>query len=624
MAEQRDSHQCQIGLDDFRRCDWRKVLAGTARADYAEISQALFSAARCAAEEGREAEARIFGLLADACSMVLRPSSPNAPFQPMFVMAGKRSAIPEDLRREDLDFFVLILDEIDHPRLQARLADLVWLMKSPRDPKFALTAIDSYRKIPLNTESWARDGRACWERAVQLSLMLGNAARDRLRQIEETLLSALKRARAKDGFLALWLAELLLETGLGRSKAAEIASKLEQLAKQFDSDRELHQEREYYDCAAKWYTKADDDRKFAEMTVYLAESWVKEAVARISSGAPSHMVATMFLERAIHTYRRIPRKMRADFRVDERIQELHRLKREAGEKSLDEMATVTTPPVDITELVTEARKAVGGRQLLDALAIFASIYPGVRVDNLRASAIDGLRNHPLYALSSAMAFSKDGRVVAKRPSMSLSSGDDSENEATIWAEMARDYGLDIALAVNGRIWPALETLLLEHRLTERDLVALSAQSPIVPYGRERIVGKALFAGFERDFVTATHLLVPQVEHIVRWHLKLRGVTTTTLDANGIENEVGMSRLLDMSEVEDVFGKDLTFELKALFADPLGPNLRNEVAHGLLEYEAAQSYYTVYAWWFFFRLVFKTFLKEASVGSNSAEQGSEED
>jgi hypothetical protein len=184
--------------------------------------------------------------------------------------------------------------------------------------------------------------------------------------------------------------------------------------------------------------------------------------------------------------------------------------------------------------------------------------------------------------------------------------------------MIKHYGLEIGLVVRGTIWPALEILLLEHRLTERDLVAMSARSPVVPYGREGIVAKGLFAGFERDFVIATHLLVPQIEHMVRWHLKVRKVKTTIMNENGIENEKGLSSLLVLPEVNDIFGKDLAFELKALFTDPFGPNLRNDVAHGLLEYDAAQSIYAVYAWWFVFRLVFKTFINQESVKKKSLE------
>ena len=622
MADERYPHDMEISPDDFRRCGWRKIIDGIERDGYSAMWQAFSSAARRAIEEDRKAEGKVLWLLADACSMKLHPSSLNDPFRPMLVMEGKRSAIPEDFEQDIVEFFAQIVDGIDDPWLQARISDLVWLVKRPRDPKFALVAIDSYRKIPLDTETWIRDGRECWERAIRLGIMLAKGASDRSREIEEALFSTLKSTQPEDGFLALWFADLMMEAGLGRSKQAEIVKKLEELAIYFDDAGELHRAREYCYAAAKWYRKLGDNHKVAEMTVRLAEAWVKEAIARMSSDTPSHMVGAMFLENAIHAYRRIPRKIRADFKVDERIQELYRKKREAGEKSLDEMGVISSPSIDITKLVENAKKAVSGKQLPDALAAFADIYPGIRVDKLRSSAIDLLRNYPLQTLFPTTVISRDGRVIAKLPASGSSGKDDSDDDPIIWAEMVKYYGIEISLLVQGTIRPALETLLLEHRLTERDLVAVSARSPVVPHGREGIVGKGLFAGFERDFVTATHLLVPQIEHMVRWQLKARNVKTTVLDANGIENEIGLSSLLDLSEVNDIFGKDLAFELKALFADPFGPNLRNEVAHGLLEYDAAQSVYAIYAWWFFFRLVFKVFLNRASSERSSAKHSDE--
>ncbi len=58
----------------------------------------------------------------------------------------------------------------------------------------------------------------------------------------------------------------------------------------------------------------------------------------------------------------------------------------------------------------------------------------------------------------------------------------------------------------------------------------------------------------------------------------------------------------MPEAEKVFGVDLRFELKAVFTDSIGPNLRNEVAHGLLTDNAAFGTTPVYAWWMLLRWV----------------------
>jgi hypothetical protein len=342
------------------------------------------------------------------------------------------------------------------------------------------------------------------------------------------------------------------------------------------------------------------------MTVFVAEGWVKEAVARISSDQPSHMVAASFYENAIQTYRSIPRSERAAHRVDERIAELHKSLNEAGKRSLDEMSVISSPSIDITQLVEKARNAVRGKSTIDALAAFANIYRGARAVQMRESSEKMLQEHPLQALVSATHMSRDGRVIAKRPGMGLGDADSDDTQAAIWAEMVKHYCMELSLVVQGQIWPALEVLALEHRLRESDFVAIASDSPIVPKGRERLFGKALFAGYEKDFVIALHLLVPQIEHMVRWHLKAANIKTTNLDKDGVENENGLSALMELPEVTQIFGEDLSFELKALFCDAFGPNLRNELAHGLLDDEACHSTYAIYAWWLGLKLVFNMF------------------
>ncbi len=270
------------------------------------------------------------------------------------------------------------------------------------------------------------------------------------------------------------------------------------------------------------------------------------------------------------------------------------------------MNRVSTPGVDISKLVENARKAVSGKTLVEALKAFCNLHHGVDVKQARESALERLRNHPMHAFFPATVMSRDGRVIAKRPGLSYSGALSENDEITIRAEMVRDHALFISIVAHGDIWPALEILWLEHRLREYDFVGLASQSPIVPKDRVRLFGKALFAGYDRDFATALHLLVPQIEHMVRYHLKQSGAKTTSLDLNGIEKENGLTTLMDLPEADAIFGDSLSFEIRALFCDAFGPNLRNELAHGLLDDEACQSIHSVYAWWFGLRLIFNTF------------------
>ncbi|MER8077825.1 DUF4209 domain-containing protein, partial [Acinetobacter pittii] len=66
----------------------------------------------------------------------------------------------------------------------------------------------------------------------------------------------------------------------------------------------------------------------------------------------------------------------------------------------------------------------------------------------------------------------------------------------------------------------------------------------------------------------------------------------------------------------VFKEDLTFEIKSLFCDPLGANLRNEIAHGLMDHNACNSLHGVYAWWLTLKLVFNTYWNAARQAQES--------
>jgi tetratricopeptide (TPR) repeat protein len=617
--EERYPEGTTASIDDFRRSGWKAAIESSEREDYHSMWSALSRAASAALASGDASQAKVLWLLADACSMMLKPASVNEPFQPIMVMEGKRTALPEDFKDPDVDLLAEISEEVNDHWLRARLADISWLLKKPRNQAHALRAIDSYRSILLDAQTWTRGGQECWERAISLTRSLRTAAGDRIQKIEADIIKAFNAASEDDGFLALWLADLLLASGFGKDWCAATADRLGVLARVFDQKGELHQAREFFEAAGKWYKRAGDEVKAIELTIAVAEGWVKEATAQTSLQRPSYMVATSFYENAIKVYRSIPRKQREFHKVEERIAELYRLMSMAGERSFDEMGVIESPSIDISGLVEDAREQVTGKSARDALLALANIHPGFRVANVRRQAEKVLREHPLLALIPGTHISRDGRVIAKRPGMGAG-GDDFN--ATVWAEMVKNFGLEVGLIVQARVIPALAVVLVEHRLREADFVMLAKQSPIVPPARERLFGKALFLGYERKFAEALHLLVPQVENMVRAHLKAASVKTTSLDSQGIENEIGLSSLMDRPEVEKIFGPDIAFELRALFCDPLGPNLRNEIAHGLLDDHHIESISSVYAWWLGLKLVFNTFWN--SLQGSAQQSGDEKD
>ena len=132
-------------------------------------------------------------------------------------------------------------------------------------------------------------------------------------------------------------------------------------------------------------------------------------------------------------------------------------------------------------------------------------------------------------------------------------------------------------------------------------MSLVSNNPLVPPHREGFFARGLHAGLTGDFLVACHLLVPQVEHAIRFVLNERCVITTTMSSEGIQEERDLRQLLELPKLTELLGADLVFDLKGLLVDRFGANLRNLLAHGLLELGHFYSQQAVYLWWLALRM-----------------------
>ena len=560
---------------------------------YTSLATALFDAAVNAESSGHDIHNKVFSLLYEVCQTRLRLDRPQNPFDDNFT-------------ESEVAFFATVVRQIKNTFIRARLSDRVWNSPKHRNIEFALIAIDSYTSIALDSDTWYIGGENCWRRAISLSRLVGQGAGNRLEKIEQRLLDALLDATTQHGFHGHSLANVLLTIDLAHDRQIVVAEKLESLANGFDAAGNYHTSGRYYNASHRWFVTSDSEERAVDMKVAEAEAFEKEAMSRVESDDPSHMVAVGFLKNAVQTYSEIPRVLRDRHGVDKKIKELTLRIGEFGKLSLDEMARHTTPEVDVSETVDRSRQYVSGKPIFEALALFANLHH-TNFDELRELALKSLADFPFRNLFPNVFIGHDGRVTGTTPGFS-GSGPSAEDEEIIRAEMNHFYfGTSVSLAVYASILPALGVLNLEHCFNEVDLADLVRRSPIVPRGRETLWGKALFQGFNYDFASSIHILVPQIEHLVRVHLKVAGVVTTFTDRSGRETENGLSALMRLSETESVFGKDLSYEISALFCEFTGPNLRNDIAHGLLDDQQINSVYSVYAWWFGLKLVVKSLL-----------------
>jgi len=182
-----------------------------------------------------------------------------------------------------------------------------------------------------------------------------------------------------------------------------------------------------------------------------------------------------------------------------------------------------------------------------------------------------------------------GRIVARRPS--------ALEHAERYAESVRkSRRSDTQRAmVRGVLLPMLDQMRIEHGAPEAEVYGVALRSAFVPPSRVGSFARGLTLGFDADFALAAHLLLPQFEHALRTLVEARGAVVSTLESDGTQKELVLDPLLESPEAEAILGKQEARELRELLTDRSGVNLRNRVAHGLLE-DGEATEHLAYFWW----------------------------
>ena len=122
-------------------------------------------------------------------------------------------------------------------------------------------------------------------------------------------------------------------------------------------------------------------------------------------------------------------------------------------------------------------------------------------------------------------------------------------------------------------------------MTADQIVDALSASPVFASAQRSILVSGIEAWLSQDYIKATHVLVPQVEHAVRTLASLSGVPTTTRGyTRGVMQTRGLGEILHDRLFRQLIDENVRRYLLVFLADPRGINLRNRVAHGLLEHD----------------------------------------
>ena len=571
---------------DFDGCAWQEVIESAETRECSAYWESFGTKAKEAQEAGNEQAQEVFTLLNAATSLFLKePNNAMSPFCPMFTSPRGRTADVDDFSDEHVAVFSQLIPKIEDPELRARIADIVWVRK--RGHQVAAQAVSAYLESARQLEATEMPWPPCIDRtkrAVTLAVLHGRNS-PTFKQVIAHIEDTLDRHKYNDlSYLSAELMEIMLEKKEGDSSKFAQLSQMHALAVVDDED--WARPKRYLELQARWLERANDKSGSRAARIRAAETYVHAAKERSEQAQPDNLGAAMLLQSAIEAYRRIGGEK-------ERIEKLHHVLLEYKRRGTDQMGSVSAE-TSITEPYIDAINSVKGKELSEAIRALATIEMPPNLNYLRQLVEELKRDSPLIYLIPWFKEDESGRTTGFAPS-SLSEDANGRDDSTR-SHLLRHASQMRSLTVVARFEPARRQILEEHYVRVQDFLPLVTDHPFVPMGREVLYARGLHAGLEGDFVVAAHLLIPQMENSIRHVLTQHGVITSGLEPKGIQDVHLLKSLLDCPEVEKILGEDLTFDLQGLLLERLGDNLRNRVAHGLMEVKDFFRTDAIYLWW----------------------------
>jgi hypothetical protein len=533
---------------------------------------------------------------------------------PIIVAEGKSEHfvdIFDNFTEEELSFLAEIVSEIPDPELQARIADILWIKKYPKNNcyQMAKLAINAYMESAKNLESagllninsndiefnylfyhcFQKIQRA-WNLAYEI-----NDETEKTKIIEHSKL-LIERYRQVDSRLAANLMELLIENKL--DDPTKYTAWAENNAKLAEANSEWYAARGYWELKAKWHKLEKNKQKEFSALILAAETYVKESEDYIKKEPKSYLGASTSMEGAYVAFRKIP-----DQTAKLRAEQCHKLLLEYQEKAYQEIVSKGIR-YDLTQVIPykqyekQARETVEGKNFQDALFAIATLVNIQKISDLRATVEKCLKDDLLPLTLPYEMVNGQGKTVAEKAGIDFNTKENVED--SIKFKMNQDASLIYGIHAKTLIEPARDQITLKCDISLKGLLSLVKDQRFVPSGREYLFAKGLYAGFIGDFFTSTHLLIPQIENSVRHLLWQKGFIPSGYK-NGIQNEHDLNKTLYRPEIKKIFDEDTLFTLQCLLVERSGCNLRNRMAHGLIDDREFQPGVMSYLWWLTLRL-----------------------
>lgn len=503
-----------------------------------------------------EEERYIFDLVKNISSLGMKIDNNGIEFHPMLVMAdGRRAFSIEDISEDDY----LKLQNLELEKLplilRARIADILWVNK--KEFVAAKIAANTYWKLFI---LWyeANENIASLDmirRAVCISVQ---TKQDTLyNEIQEWLNNFIKSNTASsDGFFLLRIIELFFYQK--RFDVSIFLKVLDDLIN--DSDNNVIKVEQAYELKIQCLSKLKRNDEAKQNKIMWANYYVDFAEKIFQNNIQDALRAVNYYQKGIMLYR--------DNGETQKAENTHRRLVEI-QKEIPKIMIPFTKEINMDGLTFE-----------ESILRLTQMLVFEKYEDIKERVIKRYNENPIAHLFENKLINAEGQTVLVLPPLDIHNPE--KNLKFLELHMYQNALEQQKLL--GDIWikNALSLLREKFVIDDSKMKFLVKDNLIIPDGRERIFQSGLYMFINGDYYEAIHILAPQVEKLFRNIAREVGGLTITLESDGSSLEKVLSSVFSLPEMLDCYDNDILFTFRGLLNERAGANIRNEIAHGIMD------------------------------------------
>lgn len=520
------------------------------------------------ASEKAQTESDSYILRVIAGSISMKYNSKEQRFASRFVEYGvRRSFGPEDLKDSDVDILRGVVQATNSSWLRTRIAHILWAVF--KDYSFGQLAAEGYLNAfcdSFDPEHWP----TCFDKirtAYQISSVLGKSA-SAFKQTRSAILQKLTEMNGTDPlFLSLRLLDLVLKD-LSKEELPKYAGIAEILFhKNIDpSNENTHLADESLSVLELIYKRMNRDVDIKVAKEQYAGYYALQA--RKQAGKKDYFRAVHLMKTACLHYSGVNREKTIELRLEmEQWQKL----------SLKDMHPFTTK-IDVKEIADKVEKLFEGLTCSEAIVQFGRVSRIYKVEEVKRKLLADQETNFLCSIFRSGILNDQGHAIKMLPPI----GNVEENSDEFRMHMIHHVKEERRMCDSIPVRLAFQQLRQYGTITEEKLDFLVQDNAIIPENRADIIKEGLCLALNGKLYTSMHILQPQTEHIIRHLVNMCGDTVTFLQKDGTEGYKPLSSLFKSEKLQDSYDENLIFTFQSIMDEPVGENLRNLNAHGLME------------------------------------------